>query len=274
MDDLTRVEKMLDAFVTSGKLADMGLFVLRFALTVILGLIAIKIALRITRHALEKSSLDSVLYTFVINSIKVIGAIVLITMCLGFLGVQMSTIIAVVGAAGAAIALALKDSLANIAGGVMIIVTKPFSRDDFIDVGQVSGKVKDIDLFLTTLSTYDNKIITIPNGLINTSVLVNHSREGTRRVDCKFSIGYGSDISYVKELMEDICDKCSLILEEPEPVIGVSSHGESSIVMDLMAWCKTEDYFTVKYFLEEEVKKEFDEKGISIPYPQMDVHII
>ena len=121
--------------------------------------------------------------------IKVAAAIVLITMCLGVLGIQVHTIVAVIGAAGAAIALALKDSLANIAGGVMIILTKPFSKDDLIDIGDVSGKVHHIDLFLTTLKTYDNKTITIPNGIVNTSVLVNHSQEEKRRVDCTFGIG-------------------------------------------------------------------------------------
>ena len=273
MDELTRAERILEAFIASGKLLDMGITALKLAITIVAGLIVLKIILKITRRALERSSIDSVLYTFINNVIKVVGLIVLITMCLGLLGVQMSTIIAVIGAAGAAIALALKDSLANIAGGVMIIITKPFNRDDFIDVGDVSGKVKDIDLFLTTLRTNDNKTITIPNGLINTSVLVNHSREDMRRVDCKFGISYESDVSEAKRLMRNICDENPLILDDPEPLIGVSEHGDSAVVIDLMAWCDTENYWTVKYFLEEEVKAVFDENGIGIPYPHMDVHI-
>ena len=240
---------------------------------VLAGLIVLKIILKITRKALDRSSLDVVLYTFIINAIKTVAVIILITMCLGLLGVQMSTIIAVIGAAGAAIALALKDSLANIAGGVMIIVTKPFNRDDYIDIGNVSGKVKDIDLFITTLMTYDNKTITVPNGLVNTSILINHSKEDIRRVDCKFNIGYSSDIVLAKQLMKDICDRSDMVLEDPEPVIGVSDHGESAVIMDLLAWCHTDDYWTLKYFLEEEVKHVFDENNIAIPYPQMDIHI-
>ena len=199
--------------------------------------------------------------------------IILVTMCLGILGVQMSTIVAVLGAAGAAIALALKDSLANIAGGVMIIVTKPFSRDDYIDIGTVSGKVKDIDLFLTTLRTYDNKTITVPNGLVNTSILVNHSKEDIRRVDCKFGVSYESDIKLAKQLMREICESSDLIMNEPKATIGVSRHDDSSVIMDMFAWCRTEDYWTVKYFLEEEVKRVFDENGIEIPYPHMDVKL-
>lgn len=128
---------------------------------------------------------------------------------MGILGIPMSTVVAVLGAAGAAIALALRDSLANIAGGMMIIITRPFSKDDLIDVGTVSGKVENIDLLLTTLKTYDNKTITIPNGLINTSILVNHSKESKRRVDCTFNIGYGNDIGRVKELLAE-CAECAL----------------------------------------------------------------
>ena len=201
------------------------------------------------------------------------AAIVLITMCLGVLGIQVHTIVAVIGAAGAAIALALKDSLANIAGGVMIILTKPFSKDDLIDIGDVSGKVHHIDLFLTTLKTYDNKTITIPNGIVNTSVLVNHSQEEKRRVDCTFGIGYDDDIEHAKEIMRKVCDDNPLILTDPQPLIGVANHGESSVDMDLKAWCLTEHYWDVKYYLEEHIKVAFDENGIQIPFPQMDVHI-
>ena len=273
MEELTRAERIMEAFISSGKLMDLGVVALTLAVTLVAGLIVLKIILGISRRTLEKSSLDPVLYTFVINAIKVIGTIILITMCLGLLGVQMSTIIAVIGAAGAAIALALKDSLANIAGGVMIIVTKPFNRDDFIDVGTVSGKVQDIDLFLTTLKTYDNKTITVPNGLINTSILVNHSREAIRRVDCKFGISYESDVVRAKELLHDICSENPMILDEPEPIIGVSEHEESALLLDLLAWCSTEDYYTVKYFLQEEVSRVFREEGIDIPYRQVDVNI-
>lgn len=273
MDEITRAEKVIDAFLASGKLQELGLTVIRLAILLAVCLILLKIILKITKKALDRSSLDSVLYSFVINSIKVAGCIIIVTMCLSIIGVQISTIIAVVGAAGAAIALALKDSLANVAGGVMIIVTKPFKKDDIIDIGDVSGKVKDIDLFLTTLRTFDNKTITIPNGVINTSVLINHSREGVRRVDCKFSIGYDSDINEVKKLLKKICDENDMILREPEPVIGVSEHGQNAVIMDLLAWCDTADYYTVKYYLEEKAKEVFDDNGIDIPYPQMDIHI-
>ncbi len=273
MDDLTRTQRIIEKFFESDKPIEMGLLILNLVITVGIGLLVIKIILHFTRRALKRSSLDAVLYKFIVNAVKAVCLIVLATMCLGILGVQMSTIVAVLGAAGAAIALALKDSLANIAGGVMIIITKPFIRDDYIDIGDVSGKVKDIDLFLTTLRTYDNKTITVPNGLVNTSILVNHSREDMRRVDCQFGISYETDLTKVKDLMRGICRDSELILDEPEATIGVSKLDDSSVLMDMLAWCRTDDYWEVKYFLEEEVKKVFDENGIDMPYPQMEVRL-
>lgn len=270
---LAESESFIENMLSSDKLYEWGMTVLAIAVMVILGLAITKLILKITDKALKKSTADPILYTFVRNVIKAVAAVIILTMCLGALGIQISTIIAVVGAAGAAIALALKDSLANIAGGVMIIITKPFSKDDLIDIGEVSGKVQDIDLFLTTLKTYDNKTITIPNGIVNTSILINHSKEDYRRVDCTFGIGYDDDISAAKKIMTDVCADNKLIFSDPEPVAGVANHGASSVDLDLKVWCKTDDYWTVKYYLEENIKIAFDEHGISIPYPQMDIHV-
>lgn len=263
----------LETLLSSEKLADMAETGIKLVATIIIGLIIIKIIMSITRKSLDKSGADPSVYAFVKNAVKIVCLIVLVTMCLGIIGIPMSTVIAVIGAAGAAIALALRDSLANIAGGFMIIITKPFNKDDLIDVGEVSGKVEKIDLFLTTLKTYDNKTITIPNGLINTSILINHSKENRRRVDCTFSIGYGNDIGKAKDILAAVCEACPDIFKEPEPIIGVANHGDSAVIMDVKAWCDTEDYWNVKYFLEENVKIAFDEHDIEIPYPQMDVFI-
>lgn len=267
------VDRLLDQLISSDKMADFIGVLVELIIFLVIGLICMKIILKITKRSLDKSNADPSVYKFVTNAIKVICLIVLVTMCLGIMGIPMTTVVAVLGAAGAAIALALKDSLANVAGGLMIIITKPFNKDDLIDIGEVSGQVENIDLFLTTLKTFDNKTITIPNGLINTSILTNHSRETVRRVDCTFSISYGSDISKVKEILSAVCDTCPDILKEPEPIIGVANHGDSAVIMDVKAWCETDDYWDVKYFLEENVKIAFDEHDIEIPYPQMDVLI-
>ena len=259
--------------ITSEKMLLMGETAIKLVALVVIGLIAIKLVLVVTRKTLVKSNSDPVIYTFVINAIKAVLLVILITMMLGVLGVQMTTIVAVVGAAGAAIALALKDSLANIAGGIMIIITQPFKKDDLIDIGEVSGKVENIDLFLTTLKTFDNKTITIPNGIINTSILINHSMEENRRVDCTFGIGYGNDIAKAKEILKEVCDSNPLIFTDPKPLIGVANHGDSAVMLDVKVWCKTDDYWDVKYYLEENVKLTFDKHDIEIPYPKMDVYL-
>ena len=273
MDELEKTQTYFEKLLSPERLSDFADRLIGLVVLVVIGLILIKVILIIARKALVKGSSDPVIYTFVINAIKAILIITLITMALGVMGVQMTTIIAVIGAAGAAIALALRDSLANIAGGIMIIITQPFSKDDLIDVGDVSGKVENIDLFLTTLKTYDNKTITIPNGLINTSILFNHSKEDLRRVDCTFSIGYSNDISKAKTILQNVCDSNVMIHKTPEPLIGVANHGSNAVILDLKAWCNTDDYWDVKYFLEENVKLAFDEQNIDIPYPQMDVHL-
>ena len=242
-------------------------------LILVIGMVVMKIVLHIVRKTLEKSTIDEVLYHFIIKIAKIALWVILILLIMECFGFKASSLLTVLAAAGAAIALALKDSLANVAGGIMILINKPFSQDDYVDIGGATGKVKKIDLFVTHLHTYDNKVVTIPNGIVNTSVLTNYTKEDKRRVDCKFSVSYDSDIKVVKDILSGIAESNPMIMKEPAPVIGVSEHGDSSIIMDLLAWCNTDDYYTVKYYLEEEVKLAFDREGIEIPFPQMDVRI-
>jgi len=237
------------------------------------GLIVIKILLRICMRTLKRTSLDEALHTFIINGLRVALYLVLAVTLLGYLGIPTSTFVAVLGAAGAAIALALKDSLGNVAGGIIILVTKPFGREDFIELNGITGVVESIDLLFTSLRTMDNKVIRVPNGTISTSVLINYSERKERRVDCTFGISYDDDIQKAKDLLASVAESCPQALLDPEPFIGVAGQMESCVNLDLKVWCKTDDYWTVKYFLEENVKLAFDEAGISIPFPQMDVHI-
>ena len=242
-------------------------------LILILGLIVMKIVLHVVRKTIEKSTLDEVLYHFILKIAKIALWVILILLIMECFGFKASSLLTMLAAAGAAIALALKDSLANVAGGIMILINKPFSQDDYVDINGAMGKVKKIDLFVTHLHTYDNKVITIPNGIVNTSILTNYTQEDMRRVDCKFSVSYDSDINVVKDILSGIAESNPMIMKEPEPVIGVSEHGDSGIIMDVLAWCSTEDYYDVKYYLEEEVKLAFDREGIEIPFPQMDIRI-
>lgn len=256
------VEKLIDFAGISGQAV----------LVLIIGFILIKIVLGIIRRALNKTTLDASLHRFIENSIKVILWIILLITILAVLGIHTATFITVLGAGGAAIALALKDSLGNIAGGIIILVTKPFKRGDYIDIIEVAGIVEEIDLLYTILKTFDNKVVSVPNGKITNAVMVNYSSEDTRRVDCKFGIGYDDDISKAKEILLAVAEVKPEIMKEPEPFVGVSGHGDNCVNIDFRVWCKTEEYWNVKYFLEENVKLAFDEAGISIPFPQLEIH--
>lgn len=244
------------------------------AAIVIGGWITISIVLRALKKGLEKSRLDGALHLFILKTTKITLWIVLIIAVLPRLGVGAGSLITVLGAGGAAIALALKDSLGNIAGGIIILVNKPFGRGDTIEVNGMIGVVDSIDLLTTNLHTADNKVMTVPNGIITTSVISNYSRENKRRVDCTFGISYDADIAAAKEILANIAADNADIMEEPQPVIGVASHGDNAVLIDLKVWCSTDKYFDVKYFIEENVKIAFDEAEIGIPYPQMDVHIV
>lgn len=240
---------------------------------ILAGYIIIRIFCKITRKVLMRSKLDEALHTFVINCIKVILWILILITSLNYFGIPPTAFLTVLGAAGVAIALALKDSLSNFAGGLLIIFTKPFNKGDFIEDYQTSGQVEKIDLLYTTLLTFDNKTITIPNGKLANSTIVNYSRAENRRVDCTFAVSYQDDIEKVKDLLDAVADSCPMVLKEPEKIVGVSGHKEGRLLIDLRVWCKNSDYMDVKYFLEEQVKLAFDEAGVMVPLPQLDVHV-
>lgn len=260
--------KLIDDFMNSKLVSQVAASVL----VLVIGIIAIKIVEHVLRKALKRSKLDGVLHTFIINTAKVALWIVLLVTVLGQLGVKTTTFITMLGACGAAIALALKDSLSNFAGGILIIVNKPFVRGDLIDACGVSGKVEKIDLLYSTLITADNKVISIPNGSLSADVVINYSEANVRRVDCKFGIGYDADIAQAKQIIASIIEKSPLFMNDPAPVIGVTNHGDNAVELDVFAWCKTEDYHPARYSLYEEVKNAFDANGVSIPYPQVVVH--
>lgn len=238
------------------------------------GWIVITILLRMEKKMLQKSRLDAALHLFILKASQVLMWIILIVATLPRLGISPSSLITVLGAGGAAIALALKDSLGNVAGGLIILINKPFSRGDTIEVEGVTGVVDSIDLLTTQLHSFDNKVVTIPNGTITTAILTNYSKEDIRRVDCLFGISVQSDIAKAKEILYQTAVQCPGAYKEPAYVIGVAEQKDSALWLDLKVWCSTADYYDVKYYLEENVKKAFDREGIIIPTPKMDVHII
>ncbi len=252
---------------------DIALRVANPILTLVVGLIAIKVIASIFEKFLNKTSLDVALHKFLSTTLKCVLCIVLFLVMLDKLGIDTKSMVTVLGISGGAIALAVKDSLANIAGGFVILITKPFANGDYVDINGTTGTVENIDMLLTTLVTFDNKTITIPNGIVSSAIITNYTRAELRRVDCVFSISYDSDVVKAKDILSEIAINNPMILDDPEIVIGVISNGESSVNIDFKVWTETENYWPVKYYLEENVKLAFDNNGINIPYRQLDVHI-
>ena len=211
----------------------------------------------------------SFLRSFLSTTLKIV---VLLT-ALAVLGVPMTSVLALLGTAGLAVGLALQGSLTNLCGGLMILLFRPFRAGDFIKSGEVMGTVREISILYTTVITIDNSRVVVPNGMLSNAVVTDFSAEPTRRVDMEFSVAYSSDLDKVKAVLTDILDGHELVLQEPAPAVYVKSHGESAIIFVVRAWVNAGDYWTVYFDLNETVKKRFDEKGIEIPFPQVDVHI-
>ncbi len=221
----------------------------------------------------KKVKLDQTIY----RTLTYMGRValkVLVVLCLiGYLGVDTSAISALLASLGVGVGLAINGTLSNLAGGVLLLITRPFKDGDFISAGGYEGTVEDILICNTKVRTNDNKVIYIPNGKLSTSEIINYSEKPTRRVDLTYSISYSDDFERAEKLILDIASKNPLVLTDPESKARVKAHGESSIDIFATVWCKTADYWTVLFDMNEQVKRAFDENGISIPFPQIDVHL-
>jgi small conductance mechanosensitive channel len=240
--------------------------------SLMVGLAVIRWICRLLDDRLERASGDPSLKTFLIPLTRVSLQVLLIISIASILGVAMTSFIAVIGAAGLAVGLALQGSLANFAGGVLILLLRPFRVGDFIEAAGHSGTVSEIQIFHTILNTPDNRRVIIPNANLSNTSTVNYSHNPTRRVDFSFGVGYGDDISRVKETLFGIAQEHQLIMDEPAPAVMLSELGDSAVVFRMRVWSRKEDYWTVFFEVTEAVKRAFDREGISIPYPQMDVH--
>lgn len=222
---------------------------------------------------LKKSGVDQTLRRFLgkLSYYLLLAGVVIAAA--GELGIQTTSFVAIVGAAGLAIGLALKDSLSNFASGVMLILFRPFKVGDVVTAGGVTGKVKQIDIFSTIILTPDNQRFIVPNSGITADVITNINAEETRRVDLVVGIGYDDDIRLAKRTLEDLVKEDSRILTDPAPAIAVSELADSSVNLIVRPWVKTPEYWDVRLDLTEKIKLTFDEKGISFPYPQQDVHM-
>ena len=223
--------------------------------------------------ALSRSNMDTMLIDFVQSLVSWALLLVVIVASLSQLGIDTTSLIALIGAAGLAVGLALKDSLSNFAAGVMLLVFRPFRIGDFVNAGGVSGVVEKIHMFTTTILTPDNKENIVPNSAVYGGVITNFSARDTRRVDMVFGIGYDDDIKKAKDVMMNIITSHEKTLPEPAPLVAVSELGDSSVNFTVRVWSNTADYWAVYFDCHEQIKLALDEAGISIPFPQMDVHL-
>lgn len=253
--------------------ASYGLKVLGALAILIIGRFAVSLLTRIIRRLLERSKTEATLIKFITSLTKIALLTFVIIAALGTLGVQTASFVAIIGAAGLAIGFALQGSLANFASGVMIVIFRPFKVGDYIEAGGVSGSVAAVHIFNTTLNTPDNKKVIIPNSKITGDNIVNYSANEIRRVDLVFGIDYSDNIKKAKTIMERILTDDQRVLKDPAPTVAVLELADSSVNLAVRPWVKTVDYWNVYFDITEKVKLAFDEQGVSIPFPQRDVHL-
>lgn len=233
-----------------------------------------KIAKRADKKVAENKKIDKTIYKTVSYVVKVGLKVLVVIALIGYVGIDTSAITALIASLGVGVGLAINGTLSNFAGGVLILITRPFKDDDYIQACGYEGTVEDIRICHTRLRTTDNKVVYLPNGKLSTSEVVNFSEKDLRRVDLKFSVSYSDDFEKAKAIIADVCAQNELILKDPEPSIRVSAQSASSIDISAKVWCKNADYWTVNFDMLENVKKAFDENGITIPFNQLDVHVV
>jgi len=252
---------------------DYGPSLILAIVTLIFGLIVIRWATKLVSSLMIARNLDESLRPFIRTLLNISLKTLLVISVLGMVGVEVTSFIAILGAASLAIGLALSGTLQNFAGGVIILAFKPYKVGDFIKTSGHSGTVNEIRVFNTILTTPDNVRIIIPNSELSNASLTNYSTESTRRIDFTFGIGYGDDIKNAKDVLKGLVDGDDRILNEPDPLIVVSELGDNSVNLLVRVWCNATDYSPLTFDLKEKVKLTFDEKGISFPFPQRDVHM-
>lgn len=265
---------MEELFVKAQEIVGLyGLKIVAALIIFIVGRWAAKIFRYVIRKVMLKSNVDETIVSFVGHLTYIALLVFVVIAALGQLGIQTTSFIAVLGAAGLAIGLALQGSLSNFASGFLMIIFRPFKVGDKINAAGVTGVVEEIQIFTTVLKTPENKTIIIPNAKITEDNIINYSAKGTMRVDMVMGIGYGDDIDKARTVIKGILDNHPKVLKNPEVTISVMELADSSVNFTVRPWAKTDDYWDVFFDVTEAVKKRFDEEGINIPFPQQDVHV-
>lgn len=252
---------------------DLGLKIIVALLVYWIGKFLIDLLYKVVKKTLERRNIDASINSFVLSLIRVVLMFVLIITIIGVLGINTSSFVALFASAGVAIGMALSGTLQNFAGGVMILLFKPYKIGDWIEGAGTSGSVKEIQIFNTILTTADNKVIIVPNGKLSNDMIVNYSVGGTRRVDWTFNISYGNDYDKAQEVLRKFINEDKRILQTPAPAIVLGELSASSVDIVVRAWVNGGDYWDVLYDMNERVYKEFAQYGLTFPFPQLDVHI-
>ncbi len=271
IEQLQGMEKHLD------KLIDLGVVwgpkLIGAIVVLIIGLFVVKLIAGGIDKVLTKKNVDPSLRPFIVGMTRTVLKVMVIISVMGMVGIQMTSFIAILGAAGLAVGMALSGTLQNFAGGVMILSFRPFNVGDYIEAQGHAGTVSSIQIFNTILTTPDNKTIIIPNGGLSTSSMINYSTQEERRVDWTFGIAYGDDIDKAREVLIELLNSNDKVLKDPEVFVEVKELADSSVNFAVRAWVKGADYWDVFFYMPQNVYKTFAEKGLSIPFPQMDVHL-
>ncbi len=266
--DLKQIYTFLMEFATTW-----GAKLIGAVIVLLVGLKCIKVLAKWIHSSPKLNKLEDSLRSFLASFAKIALYIVLIITVAMILGVPATSFITILASCGVAVGLALQGSLSNFAGGLMILLFKPFRVGDYIEASGESGTVVEISVVYTELLTVDNKRITLPNGALTNSIIKNYSTEECRRVDLTFGAAYGCNVEKVKQIISDVVNAHELVLKDPAPFVRLSAHADSALTYTVRAWCKNADYWAVHFDLMEGVKAAFDQNGIAIPFPQVDVHI-
>jgi len=234
----------------------------------------IKILMKLLDRAISGIKVERSLHTFLKSAVRILLWFIAILLVASSLGVETTSLIAVLSVVGLAVSLAIQGTLSNLAGGIMLLISKPFKVDDYVEAGGIVGRVSDIGLVYTRVTGYDNKTVFVPNSEISGTKIINYTAEDKRRVDLSFSVSYDSDSGHVKKTIHDVIGAHPLALFTPEPFVGVSAYKDSRIEHVMRVWCATVDYWTLYYDLLEQVKAAFDQNGIQMTYNHLNVHLI
>lgn len=268
MEDFSISSEQLMGFVI-----DFGPKLLAAIATLVIGLWIVKLVVKGLVKFLNRSSVDDALVAFLKSLISILLKVLVYITALSMLGIQMTSFIAILGAAGLAVGLALQGSLSNFAGGVLILFFKPFKVGDFIERGSESGTVERIDILHTILRTPNNQTIIIPNGQLANSPVTNYTQKETRRADFSVGISYDSDIQKAREIILNVLNNDERTLSDPEPIVVLTNLGDSSLDLSARGWTKTDDYWAYFWGNLEKIKNELDNNGVEMPFPQRDVHL-